>query len=219
MGREAAGPEVFEADEPEATIGVCDGSGAIAQQRDLARGQRGLEGIGDARGDAGVGAADVVIVVAERGDDGYARLGGNAREQIADGDDPIERVVDEVAGDDNEIGFGFDDAIDDAAEIAHRDIGASVEIGELGDAEAVEGFGEVADWHGNIVPVDPEGFDLGAVGAGGKGERGGGDQAAEKFAAGDFFGGGGGGWERCGRGRIRRHIFFGWGIGAGIGHL
>ena len=130
------------AGEPDVGVAAFDGGVAVDQDG----GAVGFEGVDDglrAYGD---------VVVAE---DGVTLRGGEAGEDLGtkaggfDGEgDRTGAAADEVAGEDDEIGLEGVDALDGFLEEIRFGVLLEVDVGQLGNAEALEGVGEVFDGNG-----------------------------------------------------------------------
>ena len=173
-----AGSGVVGAAEPEDVAAALDGGIAIDEDG----GSVGLEGTDDVFG------TDVNVVVAEdaealggfeRGENFCGNAGG------APGDRERERADgDEVSGDEDEVGGEGVDLGNHSLKKPGLGVLLEVNVAHLDDAEAVEGFGEIADAEGGGGD-----FELVAgVGSGisGQSEAGSGGYIAEKAATRDL---------------------------------
>ena len=134
--------------------------------------------------DAGI---DLGVVVAEDSEtlgagEGMEQLGAACGGGERDGDGHGAAGA-EIAGNEDEVGGEGVDAVDDAAEEEVFGELYEVDVGELDDAEAVEGGGQVADVEGAVGGFEFVTADLVAV-EGDAGEGGGG--AGQEAAAGDL---------------------------------
>ena len=88
-------------------------------------------------------------------------------------------VGDEVTGDEDQVGGDLVDLLDDVVEVEGLGVLVEVDVGELDDAEAVEGLGEVAQDHGEMGDLEVVAGVLARVeGEGGCGEAGNFQEAA-----------------------------------------
>ena len=170
-----AGSGVVYAAEPEAGALVVDGEALIDQDGDADR----FEAVDDEGGADG----HVVIAqdtVAEGAFDGAEDVGAGVG-GVVGGDEGDGSLCDEVAGEENEVGGEGVDFVDDALEEGGLGELVEVDVGELDDAVAVEGGGEVGDGDGlgedgELVAGDFAGVESKCCG--------GGSGAEEKFTAG-----------------------------------
>ena len=95
----------------------------------------------------------LVVVVAQ--DRELAQAGLQSAEHRLD---PVDRVVvlDEVAGDDEQVGAPAAAGVDDRLEELPLEAGGEVEVAELDDLQAVERRGQVRDRHVPLAEAQPE---------------------------------------------------------------
>ena len=152
-----------------------DGERAVAEDFDVA----GLEGGGEGVGHfvRGPGLDGLGIVVISEGDgNGAAEIG----DQIGDGIDILEAVGDEVAGDGDQVVGESVDVGDDFLEMGEGHVAAGVEVGEVEDAEILEGGREIGERHGEFDVLRFEWADEAGVSEGSEGHK----RAAEKVGEG-----------------------------------
>ena len=92
--------------------------------------------------------AGVVLMVA--GDEEAAVGGHQARQRRHMRPQVVDTAVDQVAGDGHHVGTQRIDTVDDALHVGVADRRADMDVGDLGDAEAVQGFGQAGD--GDVDP-------------------------------------------------------------------
>jgi hypothetical protein len=166
---------IFDASDPEAAAVALDGDVLVEEDGSAAFAQ-----------DAGdEGGTDGGIVIAEAGE----ALGtGDLFEDFGAGVDGVlgERagraVGDEVAGDEDEIGSEGVDVADDVAEEDGFGEVVEVDVGDLDDAEVVEGLGEIRQEHGAAGELELVAGELAGVEAECAGGE---DGGLEEAAAGD----------------------------------
>ena len=172
----SAAAGVVQAGEPEALAVALDGDVLVDQGLDVV-GSQCFEDFGR---------ADVDVVVAQRGVaqgrlDAAEDLAASARgvDGVADGTGAI---ADVVAGEQDHVGLEDVDAVDGIGEEGFLGELCEMDVAELRDAEAMEGFGQVADAEGGGDGFEFVAGDLG----GGEEEAGEGEAGAgKKTAAGE----------------------------------
>jgi len=95
-----------------------------------------------------------IVVIAEANVGGGGKLGDG----VAGFGDPAFVAGDQVAGDEDEVGAEAVDLLYHGADVGGGDGVADVEVGEVGDAQAVELGWEVFHRHGEFAELGPEGF-------------------------------------------------------------
>ena len=109
-------------------------------------------------------AADVVdreVVVAQDRED--AERGLQVAEESGGLLDVPAAPVDEVAGQGDDVRLLGLGALERVLDVAGRDVRAAVEVGEMGDLEAVERGRQPADRHRDAVDLQPGRFDVAGI--------------------------------------------------------
>jgi hypothetical protein len=179
------------AGEPDVGIAAFDGGVAIDEDG----GSVGFEDVDDglrAYGDVVVAKDGIALRRGEGGEDFGTETGSFDGEGCG-----ARATADEVAGEDDEIGLEGVDALDGFLEEVGFGVLLKVDVGELGDTEALEGVGEI--FNGNGAGLDLEIVASGHTGVGGHSEASGGG-AGEEGATCE-----GGEMRVIGRARSKRH--------------